>query len=156
MDKSDRDMLQLIIIFALIMLLIVVILIRKADSSTVWELKQSDPIANVYEISWNKPERTQSSVIASYYTYPFHTRQTANGEIYNMHDLTAAHKTLPFDTVIMITNEKNGYIALARINDRGPFIAGRELDVSLAIAEQLDMVMDGITKVNIDVLYKPE
>jgi len=153
--KSDRDILQLVIIFTLLILLIGVILIRKADTR-VWNIKQNDPGIVVLNIADDKVIRQQETMVASYYTYPFHLRHTANGEIYDMYDMTAAHKTLPFGTLIMITNEKNGYMALARINDRGPFIVGRDLDVSLAIAQQLDMVRDGTAKVSINVLYEPE
>ena len=91
--------------------------------------------------------------IASYYTYPFHGRKTANGETFNtFDDMTVAHKTLPFDTNLIIRNKRNGKIAMARVNDRGPYVIGRIIDVSYKIAEELDMVDNGIDKVDVMVM----
>lgn len=89
---------------------------------------------------------------ASYYADKFHGKKTANGEIFNMNDLTAAHKTLPFGTVVIVTNLKNNKSVKLRINDRGPFVKDRIIDVSLAAAKELDMLGSGTADVRIDVL----
>lgn len=89
---------------------------------------------------------------ASWYGHPFHGRTTANGERYNMHLMTAAHKTLPFNAVVKVTNLVNGKTALVRINDRGPYIAGRNIDLSLAAAQVLDMVQYGVAPVKLEVI----
>jgi rare lipoprotein A len=89
---------------------------------------------------------------ASYYADKFHGRKTANGEIFNMHDLTAAHKTLPFGTIVKVTNLKNNKSVKLRINDRGPFVKDRIIDVSLAAAKELDMLGTGTAEVRIDIL----
>lgn len=89
---------------------------------------------------------------ASYYADKFHGRKTANGEIFNMHDLTAAHKTLPFGTIVRVTNLKNNKSVKLRINDRGPFVKNRIIDLSLAAAKELDMLGTGTAEVRIDIL----
>lgn len=89
---------------------------------------------------------------ASWYGKKFHRRQTANGERYNMYEFTAAHRELPFNTKVRVTNLDNGESCVVRINDRGPFIEGRIIDVSLATARKLDFEHKGITDVKIEVL----
>jgi rare lipoprotein A len=93
--------------------------------------------------------------VASWYGPQFHGRRTANGEIYDMHGLTAAHRTLPFDTWVRVTNLDNGRSVDLRINDRGPFVKGRVLDVSYAAAQRLGMVGTGTAPVEIRVLDVP-
>jgi rare lipoprotein A len=77
--------------------------------------------------------------IASWYGYPYHGRPTASGEIYNMYDLTAAHQTLPFGTRVNVHDLENGHVVTVRINDRGPFVEGRIIDLSYAAAQALHM-----------------
>ncbi len=88
----------------------------------------------------------------SYYAEKFHGRKTANGEIYNMNAMTAAHRTLPFNTIIEVENLANGKKVRVRINDRGPFKKNRILDVSLAAAKALGMIGSGTAKVKITIL----
>lgn len=92
------------------------------------------------------------SGIASWYGGYFHGRTTANGEKYNMWSLTAAHKTLPFGTRVKVTNTRNGDSVVVRINDRGPFIAGRVIDLSKAAANEIGM--GGLAPVKLTVLGK--
>jgi rare lipoprotein A len=92
------------------------------------------------------------SGIASWYGQEFHGRPTSNGEIYNMHDLTAAHRTLPFGTVVEITNILNGRTVTVRINDRGPFVGNRIIDLSYAAARMLDMVGPGTIPIRLEVV----
>ena len=94
----------------------------------------------------------KSSVTASYYADKYHGRKTSNGEIFNMNALTAAHKTLPFNTIVRVTNLANGKSVQVRINDRGPFVKGREIDVSKAAAQQLDMIKTGTATVKLEIL----
>jgi len=89
---------------------------------------------------------------ASYYADMFHGRKTANGEIFNMHDYTAAHRNLPFDTVLLVTNLENGKKVKVRINDRGPYVKGRILDLSLQAAKDIGLIKTGVTKVQINIL----
>lgn len=90
--------------------------------------------------------------IASWYGEDFHGWMTANGEIYDMEALTAAHRTLPLGTAILVTNVENGRQVRVRINDRGPYLYGRVLDLSLAGARALDMVDSGVAAVQIEVV----
>jgi len=89
---------------------------------------------------------------ASYYADKFHGRQTANGEIFNMHDYTAAHRNLPFDTVLLVTNLENGKKVKVRVNDRGPYVKGRILDLSLQAAKDIGLIKTGVIKVQIKIL----
>lgn len=90
--------------------------------------------------------------IASYYAESLHGRKTASGERYNMRALTAAHKKLPFGTVVVVTNLKNNKSIKVRINDRGPFVKGRVIDLSTAAAKKIGLLNDGIAKVKIVVI----
>jgi rare lipoprotein A len=78
--------------------------------------------------------------IASWYGVPYHGRRAANGEIYDMNQLTAAHRTLPFGTMVRVTSETNGKSVTVRITDRGPFIDGRIIDLSREAAKRIDML----------------
>ncbi len=89
---------------------------------------------------------------ASWYGPRFHGKQTANGEIYDQMAFTAAHKGLKFGTLLKITNPKNDKFVIVRINDRGPYIGGRQLDLSKAAAMQLGMMKRGVIKVKVDQL----
>ncbi len=93
--------------------------------------------------------------MASWYGAPYHNRRGSNGEVYNMHAMTAAHRTLPLGSIVRITNVKTGHSAVVRITDRGPFVEGRIVDLSRAAAKALDVYMPGIAKVRLEVLESP-
>ncbi|HEY1802089.1 MAG TPA: septal ring lytic transglycosylase RlpA family protein [Terriglobales bacterium] len=93
--------------------------------------------------------------VASWYGPPYHNRRGSNGEIYNMNDMTAAHLTLPLGSIVRVTNLKTGSTALVRITDRGPFIKGRLIDLSLAAAKKLDVWRAGLAEVKLEVLKTP-
>jgi rare lipoprotein A len=93
--------------------------------------------------------------MASWYGPPYHARRGSNGEIYNMHAMTAAHRTLPLGSIVRVTNLKTNHSALVRITDRGPFIAGRVIDLSLAAARKLDIYQPGVAEVRVEVLQSP-
>ena len=90
--------------------------------------------------------------IASYYAHDFHGKKTANGEMYDMHGLTAAHRSFPFNTKVRVTNKDNGKSCIIRVNDRGPFKLERIMDLSLGAAEALDMMKTGTANVTLEVL----
>ena len=92
--------------------------------------------------------------IASWYGKAFHGRITANGETYNMYEYTAAHPTLPFNTIVEVTNLQNNRKIKVRINDRGPYAKRRIIDLSYLAAKKLGYLHRGITKVKIKVLYR--
>src|SRR3982074_107755 len=93
--------------------------------------------------------------IASWYGHPYHGRRAANGEIYDMEKMTAAHRTLPFGTWVRVKNLENNQTVDVRIIDRGPFVRGRFLDLSHAAAASIAMIGPGIAKVKITVIAKP-
>ena len=89
---------------------------------------------------------------ASWYGPGFHGRKTANGETFDMNDLTAAHPTLPFDTQVRVTNEGNDESVVVRINDRGPFAKDRVIDLSKEAANDIGLTDSGVAQVKIEVL----
>jgi rare lipoprotein A len=93
--------------------------------------------------------------VASWYGRPYHGRRAANGEIYDMEKMTAAHRTLPFGTWLRVTNVSNGKTVNVRITDRGPFIHGRIIDLSHAAAMSVAMVGPGTAKVKLTVIAPP-
>ena len=92
---------------------------------------------------------------ASWYGPPYHNRPSSSGEIYDMNAMTAAHRTLPMNTVVRVTNLRTGDSALVRITDRGPFVDGRVIDLSLAAAKAIDVWRPGTAPVQLDVMQTP-
>ncbi len=93
--------------------------------------------------------------IASWYGPGFHGKRTANGEIYDMYAMTAAHKTLPFNTIVRVVDLDTGRSVVVRINDRGPFVPGRIIDLSYAAAKELGILEKGLARVGLKVLRRP-
>lgn len=93
--------------------------------------------------------------IASWYGPPYHNRRGSNGEVYDMHAMTAAHRTLPLGSIVRVTNIASGAVAVVRITDRGPFVEGRIIDLSKAAAEKIGMLQKGTTEVRLEVLKTP-
>ncbi len=90
--------------------------------------------------------------VCSYYGKKFNGRQTANGEIFDMYKLSCAPKSLPFGTRLKVINEDNGKSVVVRVNDRGPFIEGRDLDLSYAAAQEIGLIAHGVKKMRVEVL----
>jgi len=101
------------------------------------------------KVSKPSPEGVYQEGIASYYAHDFNGKQTANGEIFNMHDLTAAHKELPFNTRVWVENLENGKNVTVRINDRGPYAKGRIIDLSLEAAKRIGLIGPGHARVRL-------
>ena len=97
-------------------------------------------------------EPSSQEVVASWYGGSYHNKPTASGERFDMYKSTLAHKSLPFGTVVRLTNPQNGQTAVAKINDRGPFIRGRDVDLSFALAGQLGLVEKGVGKLIMEIL----
>jgi rare lipoprotein A len=93
--------------------------------------------------------------LASWYGPPYHNRRGSNGEIYNMNAMTAAHRTYPLGSIVRVTNVKTGSSALVRITDRGPFIPGRVIDLSLAAARKVDVQRPGVAEVKVELMQSP-
>jgi len=102
------------------------------------------PVAGVAELG-----------IASWYGHPYHGRASASGEIYDMEQLTAAHRTLPFGTLVRVVNLDNDKSVEVRINDRGPFVDQRIIDLSHAAAQVIGMIGPGVARVRVEVLQQP-
>ena len=114
-------------------------------------------IGNPYQIKgvWYYPKENfeyDETGIGSWYGTKFHGRKTANGEIYDMNGLSAAHRELPLGTMIRVTHLGNGKSVTLKVNDRGPFIEGRILDLSLGAARKLEMIEAGVAKVMIEIV----
>jgi rare lipoprotein A len=93
---------------------------------------------------------------ASWYGAPFHGRKASNGETYDMNKMTAAHRTLPFNSMVRVTNLNNGKSAVVRITDRGPFVDNRIIDLSRAAAREIESIGPGVVPVRIEVLSGPD
>lgn len=89
------------------------------------------------------------AALASWYGYPYHGRTTANGEVYNMNAMTAAHPSLPFGSKVKVCSKRTGRCAVVRINDRGPFVHGRSIDLSKAAAKKIGVYSEGVGEVSI-------
>mgnify|MGYP001037879597 FL=1 len=100
----------------------------------------------------NVEHRKVMKGVSSFYAEDFHGKLTANGEVYDMYGLTAAHKTLPLNTIVRVTNLVNNKSLILRINDRGPYVKGRILDCSYGAAKKLDFIVQGTTDVKIEVI----
>lgn len=101
-----------------------------------------------------KPIMVETGV-ASWYGPPYHNRRGSNGEIYDMHAMTAAHRTLPLGSIVRVINLDTKASAIVRITDRGPFVEGRVIDLSKAAAEKIGMIQKGTTEVRLEVLKTP-
>ncbi|MXO90586.1 septal ring lytic transglycosylase RlpA family protein [Altererythrobacter aquaemixtae] len=120
----------------------------EAEGNVV-DITEIDPPIEIEE----EPEtRSLGTGVASYYGRRFHGRLTANGERFNMNAMTAAHKTLPFGTRVRVTNPRNGKAVVVRINDRGPFIRGRTIDLSRAAAGEIGIISRGHGRVELDII----
>ena len=111
-------------------------------------------IGQPYQINgrWYYPEfvtEYEATGVASWYGHSYHGRLTANGEVYDMYALTAAHRSLPLGTRVRVTNLKNGRSVVVRINDRGPYKRGVIIDLSRRAASQLGMIQDGRVRVEV-------
>jgi rare lipoprotein A len=100
------------------------------------------------------PENNETG-LASWYGHPYHGRPSASGEIYDMEKLTAAHRTLPFGTWVRVHDLDNSKSVDVRINDRGPFVDGRIIDISHAAARQIEMIGPGVANVRLEILSEP-
>ncbi len=108
-------------------------------------------IATCTPIRYGEPTNVQTGM-ASWYGQDFQGKTTSNKEVYNMYDLTAAHRTLPFDSYVVVTNLNNGKSVTVRINDRGPFVKGRIIDLSYAAASIIDAVETGVVPVSLEII----
>ena len=138
-------MFRAICIFA-ITLLIAIAFFKVVDSIWVTIAGHSE---NNHQNNVAIPDNAYQVGMCSYYADKFHGRMTANGEIFDMHALTAAHKKLPFGTVIEVTNLNNGRRVTVRVNDRGPFAKERVLDLSYVAARKIGIIRTGVAKVAI-------
>ena len=102
-------------------------------------------------LPWSAPDYVEEG-IACWYGDPYHGRRTASGERFNKGKLTAAHRTLPFGTIAVVRNLRNGKTVKVRINDRGPFIGGRIIDLSQKAARKLGMIDEGLVPCRIEVV----
>lgn len=114
--------------------------------------KTQSTVANPIQKTFKKLKRAFQVGTASWYGKPFHGRETASGERYDMYQLTAAHRTLPLGTWVKVTNLRNGRWVLVRINDRGPVPEDRIIDLSYTAAQMLDMKAYGLARVRLDLV----
>jgi rare lipoprotein A len=125
------------------------------QSNTDKKQEKADEIARELSVPPGTKPLSVETGNASWYGAPYHNRRSSNGEIYDMNQLTAAHRTLPLGSTVRVTNLKTGHFTVVRITDRGPFVEGRIVDLSLAAAKQADIWQAGVAKVRLEVLRTP-
>lgn len=116
------------------------------------ELKKDQP--NNVDTDVSRDFTHYQAGTASYYGEKWNGRRTSNGEVFNTNLLTAAHRSLPFGTIVRVTNQSNGRSVIVRINDRGPFKKGRVIDLSKAAFESIESINRGLTKVKLEIIRK--
>lgn len=121
---------------------------RQNSSSTSHDVRNYKQYGKQYTVL-SSSKNFQEQGYASWYGGRFHKKRTSSGERYNMYRMTAAHKTLPLDTYVRVTNLANGKSVVVKVNDRGPFVSNRVIDVSYAAAKKLGMVGRGTTPVKV-------
>jgi hypothetical protein len=120
------------------------------------KLDQDGNIRDNYRNDRESPAMLETYIgYASYYADEFHGRLTASGEVFDMNELTAAHRTLPFGTICRVTNLKNEKSVVVRINDRGPFVENRILDLSRAAAKAIGAISSGVVQIKLEIISKP-
>jgi Lytic transglycolase len=127
---------------------------RVSNPPLTASLLQSSPSANSNPSGQPKPLAVWECT-SSWYGEDFDGQTTANGEIYDMNAITAAHPTLPLGSIVRVVNTRNHRSQVVRINDRGPYVEGRELDVSYEVARRLGFDQRGVTKVRMELLEVP-
>lgn len=154
-DKTGRTYVSRCGLFFPACLVVMVLLVYGCSRQVVVPRHKAAASKGAYRQfgKWYKPLESSAGFtqegMASWYGDPFHGRKTASGEVYNMYDMTAAHKTLPLGTMVRVTNRQNGKSVDVRINDRGPFVRGRIIDLSYAAARKLGILGPGTAPVRI-------
>lgn len=128
---------------------------NSADARTPARTVDLDADRDLLDIPSDAKPISVETGLASWYGAPYHNRRGSNGELYNMHAMTAAHRTLPLGSIVRVTNVKTGHSALVRITDRGPFVEGRVLDLSQAAAKKVDVWLAGVAMIRVEVLRTP-
>lgn len=145
-------------LFKMILILLVIGLVGFTIATTERESSISLALTEEFAPVPNRSSRNlltiqykeRGTMRASWYGPRFHGRFTANGEIYDQNAMTAAHKSMKFGTILRITNPRNNKSVIVRINDRGPYIPGRHIDLSKAAAEELDVIKNGVKRLKIE------
>jgi peptidoglycan lytic transglycosylase len=147
-----KSLYKMILVFSMIGLVGFTIVTNERESSN--SLVLTEEFTPVPDRSSNSLSTIQykdlGTMKASWYGPRFHGRFTANGEIYDQNAMTAAHKSMKFGTILRITNPRNNKSIIVRINDRGPYIPGRQIDLSKAAAEELDVIKNGVKRLKIE------
>ena len=144
--------------FALVMLLLILFGCAPAPRYHSRDIEESKPTSRDSKERYRpealllKGSKHMAILTASYYGEDFHGKLTANGETFDMFGISAAHKTLPFGTVLKISYPPTGRSIDVRVNDRGPFIGGRDIDLSYGAALKLGLVKDGVGKVKVTII----
>jgi len=145
-------------LFKMILVLLVIGLVGFTIATTERESSISLALTEEFAPVPNRSSRNlltiqykeRGTMRASWYGPRFHGRFTANGEIYDQNAMTAAHKSMKFGTILRITNPRSNKSVIVRINDRGPYIPGRHIDLSKAAAEELDVIKNGVKRLKIE------
>lgn len=130
--------------------------IRETVQAKIEIPEEKNVVEKLNIVASNAVRKFSQTGVASWYGRQFHGRKTASGEVFDMNALTAAHRTLPLNCYVRVTNEKNGKSVIVKINDRGPFHGNRVLDLSYGAAKKLGIVDAGSAKVKIERVESPQ
>lgn len=130
--------------------------IRETVQAKIEIPEEQNIVEKLNTVASNAVRKFSQTGVASWYGRQFHGRKTASGEVFDMNALTAAHRTLPLNCYVRVTNEKNGKSVIVKINDRGPFHGNRVLDLSYGAAKKLGIVDSGTAKVKIERVEGPQ
>lgn len=153
--KPLTEILSMKYCFLLILFLSSVSFLAACSSSSRFSSEKPQKPSLKYSISNKKPaENAPISLqgMASYYGPKYHGRKTSSGEVFDMYQLTAAHRAFAFGTKLRVTNLVNGKTVIVRVNDRGPFVGDRIIDLSYAAAKQIEMLSTGVVEVKLEKL----
>ncbi|GAB1468481.1 hypothetical protein MASR2M64_12110 [Candidatus Cloacimonadota bacterium] len=152
MKKQRKKLLALFLGFQMLMVAPIIAESVSSPNSDFERIPQSEMVIDSLHTQEPPGLPPGEAMVATYYSKCFHGRKTASGERYDHYALTCAHKTLPFQTILKVTNPKTGQSVTVRVNDRGPFTRGRDLVLSYAAAKEIGMLQAGVIPVEVQTI----
>ncbi len=154
MKKQSKKLLALFLGFQLLLVAPIIAESVSSPNSDFVPTSQSDMVIDSLQTQEPPGAPPGETMVATYYSKRFHGRKTASGEPYDHYALTCAHKNLPFQTLLKVTNPQTGQSVNVRVNDRGPFTRGRDLDLSYAAAKEIGMLRAGVVPVEVQIILE--
>ena len=154
MKKQSKKLLALFLGFQVLIIAPIIAESVTSQESDFIPTSQSEMVIDSLHTQEPPGAPPGETMVATYYSKRFHGRKTASGETYDHYALTCAHKNLPFQTLLKVTNPKTGQSVTVRVNDRGPFTRGRDLDLSYAAAKEVGLLQAGVAPVEVKIIHE--